>query len=172
MIKYPLKKIGEYFCVVTASLDAITEHFLDAAGSTTARTGKYPIGKPGNARKWSSQGALPSAMLLKHFFASRPITFQVCWVAVDYKWDCRMRIRLCVSLPFPICLFVVFSPCSPALTINRTSTNPFSLCAPVPRFKGRLQQTLLATKNTKNEQGEMVLAEGKVADCSKLLAGG
>lgn len=135
MIKYPLKKNGEYFCAVTASLDATAEHFLDAAGSPLARTWKHPKGKPGNTRKCSSQGALPSAMLLKHFFASRPITFQVFWTAVDYKWNCRMKIQLCVSLPFPICLFVVFSPCSPALTINRTSTNLFSLCAPVWRFK-------------------------------------
>jgi len=83
MIKYPLKKNGEYFCAVTASLDATAEHFLDAAGSPLARTWKHPKGKPGNTRKSSSQGALPSAMLLKHFFASRPITFQVFWTAVD-----------------------------------------------------------------------------------------
>jgi len=42
MIKYPLKKNGEYFCAVTASLDATAEHFLDAAGSHLARTWKHP----------------------------------------------------------------------------------------------------------------------------------
>lgn len=119
----------EHCYAVTTSQDVITDDILDAAGLWKVRAVKYPTGNPDTVKQLRSQGALPSAMLLKNCLLK---TSSI----LDLLASCLQQIKsgkIKAGCVFH-CLFH-FLTHSPAWTVNniisRISTNSLLLTRPV-----------------------------------------